>query len=232
MSENPTVALRRLHRWRMALSGLAILIAGITIGAAGAVLVIRPVDRQPPPDVDVAVAGMVGRFRADLNLSSEQLAKIEAILRLRMGNLDQLRQDARPLIDEQLQAMKQEIDAVLSAEQREKWQEITERFDRVFHRGMRPGGRGGPGGPGEGFRGGRGRFRPGDRSDANDLRRSGERRFSRFDPNGLRRRGAPRPDWQRRDFERRLDMSDGVPEPNMENPQFGPADMSPDPNGL
>lgn len=246
LSQHPTTALRRLHRWRMALSGLVILIAGITLGAAGAVVFIRPADRQPPPDVDVVVPGMVGWFRDALNLSQEQVARIDAILRLRMGNLEEIRTAARPKIDEQLQAMKREIDEVLTEEQRNDWQRITERLDREFHRGMRRGGPGGRGGPGEDFRSGR---------------RSGDRRFERFDPNGPRRsrewrgdpndprrsqqwrgdpNGPPRrewgPDWQGPDghrwpFDRRRDVNDGVADPNMRDRGFEPPDAFLDPGG-
>jgi hypothetical protein len=246
---HPTVALRRLHRWRMALSGLAILIAGITIGAAGAVLVIRPIDHQPPPDVDAAVAGMIGRFQDVLNLSLEQVGKIRAILRQRMENLEKIRTEARPKIEEQLQAMKREIDEVLTEEQRDNWERITGRLDMEFRRGMR---RGGPGGPGDGFRDGRRRPPRGDRpnGDANDVHRSGQRRFGRGDPNDPRRpqewwgdpnspprRGGPRPDWQGRDedrrpFDRRPDVNDRVPDPNMRDRPVGPPEVFLDPGGL
>jgi hypothetical protein len=169
----------------MAFSGLAILIAGITIGAAGAVVFIRPVDRQPPADVDAAVTGMVGWFRDALSLSHEQMTQIEAIVRLRMGNLEDIRREARPKIEEELQAMKREIDEVLTETQRNDWQRITERLDMEFRRGMR---RGGPGGPGEGFRDG-GRRRSPRGEDGDDIRRGG--RLGTFDSNDPRRR-----DWR------------------------------------
>ncbi|MBN1360693.1 MAG: hypothetical protein JW993_08880 [Sedimentisphaerales bacterium] len=243
LNEAPTVALRRLHRWRMALSGLAILIAGITIGAAGAVLFIRPEERLPPPDLDAAVAGMVGWFRDELNLSHDQLAKIESVVRLRMGNLDQLRRDARPKIEEELQAMKREIDEVLTEEQRDSWQRIMERLEREFHRGLRrPGGRGGPR---DGFRDGRRGPRRGGRPDGepNAMRRYGDREFDpnaslrRGDPNGPFRRGGPRPDWQNRDgerrsFDRRGEMEGRPPEPNMTDPPSGPNSTPPGPDGF
>jgi hypothetical protein len=225
-----------LHRWRMALSGLVILIAGITLGAAGAVLVIRPADPQPPLDITRAVADMVGRFRDDLNLTPEQVDKIRTILKTRMEALEALRKAARPKIEELLQSMKADVEAVLTKEQKEKWQEITEGFDRVFHRGLGPGGRGGPGrgGPGGDFRGGGRRFGPGDRSDANDPRRFGERRFGAFDPNEPRRPGGPRPDWQRQDFERRspgrrFDVNDSPPPPEYGDGPMDPGSMSPGP---
>lgn len=220
MNETPTVALRRLHRWRMAFSGLVILIAGITIGGAGAVVFIRPAERQPPPDMERAVAGMVGWFRQELSLSQEQMAEIEAILRLRMGNLEQLRREARPKIDEQLQAMKYEIDDVLTEEQRNHWLRITERLEREFHRGMRRGGPGRPGpGPRDDFRGER---RP-ERFDPNGLRRIPD---GRDDPNAVLRRGGPRPDWQGLDGERMPfnwgDRESRMPEPNSGRwPEFG-----------
>jgi hypothetical protein len=247
-NEPPTVVLRRLHRWRMALSGLVILAAGITIGAAGAVVFLRPTDREPPPDPEAVVPVMVGQFQGMLNLSQEQMAEIEVILKLRMGNLEKIRTEARPKIEAELQAMKNEIDRVLTQDQRDDWQRITERLDREFHRGMRRGP--GRGGPGEGFRGGR---RPMRGEDVNDMRRGG--RFGAFDPNGLRRRDWPgdpndlrrfqpwqgdpnalprrggRPGWpegfngERRPFDRRPDMNDQRPDPNMRNTPFGPPDM-------
>lgn len=241
MNENPTVALRRLHRWRMALSGLAILIAGITIGAAGAVVVIRPVERRPPPDVDRAVAMMIGRFQDELDLSSEQVDNIRSILRRHMENLEKIRLEARPLIEAELQTMKTEIDAVLTAEQRNEWQRVTERLDHEFRRGMRRGGgdrrggrRGGP--PGRG-----------DRPDGEpgEMRRPGSWRPDGFDPNGPRwmqeRRGDPngpfrrgsRPDWrdgQRRSFDQRSDPNRRTPEPNRSGSPPGPNDIPADPN--
>jgi hypothetical protein len=251
-SEHPTAALRRLHRWRMAFSGLVILIAGITIGAAGAILVIRPADHQPPPDITRAVADMVGRFRVELDLTPEQVDKIRTILRTQMEALEELRNAARPKIEGLLQTMKTDVDAVLTKEQKKKWQEITERFDRVFHRGMRPGGRGGPGpgGPRGDFRGGRRRSRLGDRFDANEPHRSGERGFGRFDPNNPGRlrewrgdpngpfmRGGPRPDWQEGDFQRgpldrRSDMNDGSRPPAYDYGPPPPEGAIPDSNGI
>lgn len=167
---NPTVALRRMHRWRMVLSGLAILVAGITLGVAGTLLVVKP-GMPRPPDVDNAVVMTMMRFRDELNLSAEQVEKIETILREHFQQLEALRREARPKIEQLLGEMKTQISAVLSEQQRADWQKLTDRLEREFHRGMRrgPGGPGGPGRPGEGPRGGRGdwprrpeRFGPGE----------------------------------------------------------------------
>ncbi len=155
-NDNPMVLLRGLHRWRMAFFGLVILLAGITLGAAGTLLLVRPAERQPPVDLEMATNVMLGRFRAELGLTREQADQIQQILRSRMQKLREIRLQARPQIEEQLGAVKEEIGAVLTAEQRERWQGIMLRLEREFRRGMRRG----PGGPGPGFRGGRDRSGP------------------------------------------------------------------------
>jgi hypothetical protein len=176
--QNPTAALRRLHRWRMALFGLIILAAGITLGVAATLLLVRPTDRRPPIDLNAAVAGMVMRFQDELNLSPEQVESIRTILHTRMENLEKLRTEARPKIEEQLTAMKLEIDQVLTDDQRQGWQRLTERLDREFHRGMRPGRGGRPGPGGEGPRGGGRGDWPGRPGPDSGYRGRG------FDPNG------------------------------------------------
>ncbi len=173
-ANNPIVSLRRQHRWRMALSGFVILAAGIGLGVAGTLMFAPPVRPiEPSPNVDMAVAGMVRWVREELGLSEEQVGKIEKTFRQCLKKLEELRQEARPKIEEQIQAMKQDIDKVLTEEQRQGWQRIAEHFDRDLQRGFRDrgpgrggmrGGRGDwPGGPGpEGDRGRRGGMGPGD----------------------------------------------------------------------
>jgi uncharacterized membrane protein len=175
----------------MALAGLVILAAGITLGIAGTMLVVQPGKFRPPMPADRAVEFMVMRFKEELNLSPEQANLLRGILSTRMKKLGEIREKARPEIEEQLELLKSEVREVLSPEQQERLQEITERLDRMFRRGMHrgPGGRGrpGPGGPGERFREGRGPFRGPRRPDPND-------------PNGPRdwQREGRRPPWMRR----------------------------------
>ena len=194
-TNNPMVSLRHVHRWRMALSGVVILVAGITLGVAGTLL-FMPTERREPPEVDVAVAGMVMRFQGELKLTPEQVEKIRTVLHQRMKKLEELRQEARPKIEEQLQGIKEEINKVLTEEQRQGWQKITERLDREFHRGFRQ--RGGPGrGEGGPPGGGRGDWRGGPPGPDGGRERLG------FDPNGPRPQGFGRPEpndvrWQRR----------------------------------
>lgn len=192
-SANPTAALRRMHRFRMAISGLVILVAGMTLGVAGTLLVVKP-NEPRPPDIDNAVVMMLMRFRGELNLTDEQVEQIETILRDHFHQLEALRAEARPKIERALQDMKNQISAVLTEQQRADWQRLTDRLDMEFRRGMRrgPGGPGGPGRPGDGPRGDWPR-RP-DRFEPDGGGRPWGPRPEGADPNEGRRMRRPRPD--------------------------------------
>ena len=197
MNENPTAILRRLHRWRMAFFGLVILLAGVTLGVAAALIVVRPEPRPRSMPTEMAVRFLLERFKDELGVTPEQEEQLRAILQNRMKELDGIREKARPEIEKQLAAMKGEVSRVLTAEQQHHWEEMLKRVERMFQRGMRggpgmPGGPGGPGGPGEGFRGRRERFR---------------------DPNGSGRPGE-RPPWRRRPGEGPLPPNDERHAPN------------------
>jgi hypothetical protein len=215
---NPTVALRRMHRWRMALSGLVILAAGITLGVAGTLLAVKP-GMPRPPDIDDAVVMTLMRFRNELNLSAEQAEKIETILREHFQQLEALRREARPKIEQLLGEMKTQVSAVLSEQQQADWQKLTVRLENEFRRGMRRG----PGGPGR-----RGDGPPGGRGDW-------PRRPERFGPGEEGRPWGPRPEgaepndrpWMRRP---RPDANDSLPPTMDERPK--PLEAPPEPNNL
>lgn len=158
---NLAVSLRRQHRRRMVLSGLVILAAGITLGIAGTLLVIRPTGTRPPMPPDRAVRVMLSRFKEELDLTEDQAAQIKGILEQHFQELESLREEARPKISKVFETLKSDVDGVLTEQQRDEWERLRERIDKQFHRGMArgPRGRGGPGRPREGFRDGRGPFR-------------------------------------------------------------------------
>lgn len=219
---NPTMALRRMHRWRMALSGLVILAAGITLGIAGTLLVVKPAEPRPP-DIDNAVAMTLMRFRGELNLTDEQVDRIRTILREHFEELEALRMAARPKIEQLLQDMKTQIGEVLTEQQQTDWEKLIARFEEEFQRGMRrrPGGPGGPGRPGDGSRGpGRGDW---------------PRRPDGFGPGGEGRPWGPRPEGADPNGGRRMrrfrpDANDMSARPMDEG--WMPRERPPEPNGL
>jgi hypothetical protein len=155
---SPTVLLRRLHHWRMAFFGLVILIAGLTIGAATTVLLL------PGPDPERAAARgrgdqmMLERIGPRLRLSPEQAERIGPVLRKHMERLEEIREQGRTQISEELEAMDEEMSAVLRPDQQQSWHDLMGDLPGQFPRGP---GRFGPGprGP-QGPRGrGQGQFR-------------------------------------------------------------------------
>jgi hypothetical protein len=177
-TNNPKVSLRHVHPWRMALSGVVILAAGITIGVSATVVFVHPADPRPRMDPNDALTVMMPRFQRELDLTGEQVDKIKTVLGKGLLALDEIRKNAEPKIEKQLQTTTEDVEKVLTAEQLSNWQPIKESLARRFHRGM-PGfgpGRGGPRG------GGRGDW-PGGPGPDGDRRRGG---FGPGDPNGPR----------------------------------------------
>ncbi len=139
-NENLTLALRRMHRWRMAFFGLVLMISGSILGAATTMLVLRPKDRRPgPPDPGQAAIMMTLRLKEELGLSAEQEGKIEKIFKTQLEKLEEIRETARPQIEAVMKITEDEIGKVLSEEQRKQLQGALEEMKRPFRRGMRSG---------------------------------------------------------------------------------------------
>jgi len=149
--------MRKLHRWRMAFFGLAILLAGIVIGAASTLMLVRPHPIGWPDGPEFVSERMLRGLQHQLHLSSEQADEIESILQKYMRKLNDIRMDARPQIVEQLRLMNEEISAVLTEQQKQVWQDSLHQLQRQLQpRGYRWGAeREGP--P---YRQGRGKFGP------------------------------------------------------------------------
>jgi Spy/CpxP family protein refolding chaperone len=154
-TDNPIVSnINKAHMWRMAFFGLIILIAGIAIGGSSILIFAPKKLTQPPPGPEFRSLRMIPPLRRDLNLTSEQADKIKPILDKHMQKLNTIRAEARSEITETLKQMNQEIAAILTKEQQQRWQrEINRLQDELRPRGGPGPGRGeGPGGPR--FRGG------------------------------------------------------------------------------
>ena len=114
-------------------------------------------------------------MREELDLTSEQVDRIDAILREHFETLEKLREAAWPKISEVFESMKAGVDTVLTEQQRSDWEKYTERLERMFRRGMHRG-------PGEGFRDRRGPFRGPDGSGPGDERGPRQWRRDRLRP--------------------------------------------------
>jgi len=171
--------MRRLHRRRMALFGLVILLAGSVIGAAS-IMIVAPHHRltRPLRPPEIAIKSLLPNLGHCLHLTPEQSEEIEPILQGHMQRLDDIRSNARLEIDETLGQMNEDITAVLSEQQKQIWQRRLDRLQRQ----LRPPGRG-PGeggrqrrGPQQRLRRGPGPFGPGRRPAGPNLPRNGMNR--------------------------------------------------------
>jgi hypothetical protein len=119
--------------------------------------VIRPGTSESRPPVERAHQMMLGRIMPRLDLSPEQADRVGPILRKYMQRLDEIRENGREQIATQLQAMDEEMQAVLTPQQQTLWRDLIRGLPGDFPPGPGRGGLGpkGPFGP----RGGPGRQR-------------------------------------------------------------------------
>jgi hypothetical protein len=124
VNENPNIYQIKMHRWRMAFFGLVILLAGIIIGAASSLLLVG----RPLPGPEKSADRMIKGLRQELRLSPRQREQIEPILRKHMEKLDRIRKEARPLVENELRQMNEEISPLLDDQQRREWRQMQRRL--------------------------------------------------------------------------------------------------------
>ncbi|MDO8303178.1 MAG: hypothetical protein Q7T18_08050 [Sedimentisphaerales bacterium] len=124
VNENPNIYQIKMHRWRMAFFGLVILLAGIIIGGVASLLVVG----RPMPGPERSADRMIKGLRQELDLSPRQREQIEPIIHRHMERLDQIRKEARPLIESELRQMNEEIAPILDDQQRAEWKQMQKRL--------------------------------------------------------------------------------------------------------
>jgi hypothetical protein len=145
-TDNPIVSnINKAHMWRMAFFGLIILIAGIAIGGSSMLIFAPKKLIQPPPSPEFRSLRMIPPLKRDLGLAPEQAEKIKPILDKHMQKLATIRIQARSEIAETLNQMNQEITAILTDEQQQRWQREINRLQRELQGGGQRWGEG-PGG--------------------------------------------------------------------------------------
>ncbi|GDY07414.1 hypothetical protein LBMAG52_09000 [Planctomycetia bacterium] len=109
---------RRWLKWALL---VVIFGAGVAVGAAGSVLLIRQriasVLRQPEqiPDRVVPI------LRHRLSLTDEQTEQVAAIVRRRYTALEEVRSEFTPRVATELRLLRTEVDAVLTSDQKDRW---------------------------------------------------------------------------------------------------------------
>ena len=153
--ENKTHGTARPKNLRMLLLSAVILVAGIVIGSAGTTLLIRNNSHRPPRPGAASAKRITDKLKDRLELSDEQFAKIEPIIKAHMDKLREIQQQARPQIEGEVNQMKEEISTLLTDDQKQKWEKHMKYLERIFRKQRGPG-RGHGSGEGRGGRGARG----------------------------------------------------------------------------
>ena len=124
-----------------------ILVSGIIIGA-GLTLILTGnsnIQKSLPPAPEYMSSRMVKRIAEELKLPQEQREQLGPIVQKHMKVIDDIRQDARPKIMDEITQMNDEIMAILDEGQQQLWQEkmkhMKEHFTRMRNRRGTDGGR-------------------------------------------------------------------------------------------
>jgi hypothetical protein len=141
----PVSAPPRRGRWLLALVLLVVFVSGGIVGGGSTDYVHRNgwmrLMRSPSEVPD----RLVPMLRGKLDLSEEQTAKVDQVVRQRHREIEKLRAEVQPRIDRQIEQMQSEIDAVLDPGQRDRWHEWVQSLQhrwgpdhRPRHHGSRP----------------------------------------------------------------------------------------------
>jgi Spy/CpxP family protein refolding chaperone len=124
-----------MSRFAAVAAALALLVSGVAIGALGTYLVLerpRGPEAPPPPQPGSFTREMESR----LVLSDDQKQQIEAVIRQSRREADEIRRDLRPRLEKHLETTRARFLALLTPEQRAKFEEIARedphRAERFF----------------------------------------------------------------------------------------------------
>ena len=137
--------LLRSQRWKMAFFGLIILIAGLFIGAAVALLLMQRRHAQQLPGVEFINERTISHLQHELNLNPDQTEQIREICSKHLQALQEIREQARPQIANEMNELHTEVMAVLDEAQQKLW---TQNIERLIDRFAAPPHEQGPHRPG------------------------------------------------------------------------------------
>ncbi len=120
-------------RGRPVLMGAIIFFCGILVGTAGTFIGMDRMMSQRFRHPEKMVERMVDDLSVKLDLSTDQRTQVTAILQQNRDNMDRLfREEIRPQIDAEFNALKENVAAVLTPEQAAKWNDDFEHMRKRF----------------------------------------------------------------------------------------------------
>jgi len=131
--EGPAMAARPASPWLKAvLLGSAILLSGMVIGGVATYGVLSKGRLADPSPAEHTPIRIVERIRHDLDLRDDQAKAVIDIFTRHHERMETVRMKVQPEVEAEMEAARKEVEAVLTPEQRPKWnkrcQEMRERF--------------------------------------------------------------------------------------------------------
>ena len=143
-----------MSRFVAAAAAIALVVSGMAIGGFGTYLVLQHPRWQgplrPPPPPPRRPLPFTRDMDSRLDLSEDQRRKIDEILRAGHDEADVIRQELRPRLEAHLAATRARIAAVLTPEQRAKFETLVREDRRRADRFLIDGPPGPPGPPDDG----------------------------------------------------------------------------------
>lgn len=122
----------RTPRWRSLLLGAVIFISGIIIGAGVSIGIAWRANQIAYQKPERVVQRIYSRANQFLDLTSEQEPRIKAIMQNRLHRILEIRSEILPVMQEELHAMRDEVAAELTGEQKERWIQRFEVMERLW----------------------------------------------------------------------------------------------------
>jgi Spy/CpxP family protein refolding chaperone len=125
-----------MSRFAAVAAALALLVSGMAIGALGTYLVLE----RPRGPAETPARPAPGSFTREvetrLELTEDQKKRIEALIKESRREADEIRRELRPRLEQYLETTRTRFDALLTPEQRARFEELyrqdRQRAERFF----------------------------------------------------------------------------------------------------
>ncbi len=122
--------------WLQIALAFGVLTSGIAIGACGVVVFGRDALLRRALGAPEMIPGQVmDRIGADLRLTPEQAAEVQAAIAKRMARVDEIRSSSRDEIRSEFDGLREDVAALLDADRARLWRQ---RFEEARHAGYQP----------------------------------------------------------------------------------------------
>jgi len=123
----PVTPPRRRPWTRSLLLGFVILACGAAIGGVGAAVALQQDHDRSPRRSGRGPEGLLQKMQEEYKLTDAQAQQLDTVLREHWERLSAIRAEVQPRVDAEFEALRREVEAVLTPEQAAQWREEFER---------------------------------------------------------------------------------------------------------